>query len=325
MRKYIIISLFAGCLIILFFTLTSMVKMFSSQLKEPSASVEVHSSYRLVLITLELDTPFWAKVEEGAKAAAEKYNVSLEVWGTYGTNRDDFLKNIEVAIASKVDGIIVQGLDTDEFKNLTKVKAASRGIPVITVANDVPMNESLRRTYVGSDHLVAGEIIARQLVSDMGFRGKVVLMVSDRQEYSQRLRLAGILNVLSPHEGIVTKIVAAGDSREEVAKATNQLLNDMPDADAFIAVSANHASSIIQEISKRMQIEKFFIYSFDDSPATLSLLQQGKIDALITQSPEAMGEESVSHMVKWLTGEQFPLNPDGYFTDIKVLRAGDTP
>lgn len=325
MRKTIILSLFAGCLIILFFTLTSMTKMFSSALEEPTLSGELHGGYRLVLITFELDTPFWVKVEQGARAAAERYGVNLEVWGTYGTNRDDFLKNIEVAIASKVDGIIVQGLDTEEFKSLTKVKAAASGIPIITVANDVPMNESLRRTYVGSNQMEAGEMIARQLVADMGFSGKVVLMVSDRQEYFQRSRLTGILNVLKPYDDIVTKIVAAGDLREDVAKATNQLLNEVPDADAFIAVSANHASTIIQELSRRMQVDNFLIYSFDDSPATLSLLQQKKIDALIAQSPETMGEESVEHMVKWLIGEQLPLNPDGYFTDIRVLRAGDTP
>lgn len=323
MRKSIIVSLFAGCLVILFFTLTSMIKVFSSDLNEPVMTAELHNSYRLVLITQELDTPFWAKVEQGARKAAEQYGASLEVWGTYGSNRDDFLKNMEVAIASKVDGIIVQGLDTDEFKELTKVKAAGSGIPIITVANDVPMNESLRRTYVGSDHLVAGRMIARQLVSDMGFAGKVVLMVSDRQEDFQRSRLTGILDVLRPYAKIETKIVAAGDSREDVAAATNELLNEEPDADAFIAVSAKHAGSIIQEISKRMQVGGFYIYSFDDSPETLTLMQQGQIDALIAQSPETMGEKSVTYMVKWLTGEQVPLNPDGYFTDIRVLRAED--
>ena len=80
----------------------------------------------------------------------------MEVWGSYGKNQEDFLKKVEIAIHSKVDGIIVQGLDTEKFKNLTKVKAAFYGIPIITVANDVPMAESLRRTYVGSDQYLAG-------------------------------------------------------------------------------------------------------------------------------------------------------------------------
>ncbi|MDQ0111874.1 substrate-binding domain-containing protein [Paenibacillus harenae] len=321
MRKFIVAVLSASCIVILYFTVSTLVQVFAFDLSTPAVAEEQQKGYRLVLITLEQDTPFWEKVELGAASAAKQNGASLEVWGTYGANRDDFLKNIEIAIASKVDGIIVQGLDTDEFKNLTKIRAASNGIPIITVANDVPMNESLRRTYVGSDHLKAGEMIARQLVSDMGFSGEVVLMVSDRQEFFQRSRLTGILNVLGQYRNIETKIVASGDSRENVAEATNQVLNDAPGAQAFIAVAANHARSIIQEIGKRRQVSNLFIYSFDDSPETLTLLQEGKLDALIMQAPERMGEESVSLMVKWLRGELVPLNPDGYFTEMRVMRA----
>ncbi|MDQ0058537.1 substrate-binding domain-containing protein [Paenibacillus harenae] len=321
MRKFIVAVLSASCIVILYFTVSTLVQVFAFDLSTPAVAEEQQKGYRLVLITLEQDTPFWEKVELGAASAAKQNGASLEVWGTYGANRDDFLKNIEIAIASKVDGIIVQGLDTDEFKNLTKIRAASNGIPIITVANDVPMNESLRRTYVGSDHLKAGEMIARQLVSDMGFSGEVVLMVSDRQEFFQRSRLTGILNVLGQYRNIETKIVASGDSRENVAEATNQVLNDAPGAQAFIAVAANHARSIVQEIGKRRQVGNLFIYSFDDSPETLTLLQEGKLDALIMQAPERMGEESVSLMVKWLRGELVPLNPDGYFTEMRVMRA----
>ena len=85
-----------------------------------------------MLITQELDTPFWNKVGQGALKQAKEENVQLEVWGSYGNNRDDFLKKMEIAIHSKVNGIIVQGLDNEEFKELTKVKAAFYGIPVIT-------------------------------------------------------------------------------------------------------------------------------------------------------------------------------------------------
>ena len=62
-------------------------------------------------------------------------------------------------------GTIVQGLDSEEFYQLAKFKASFYGIPIITIANDVPMTESLRRTYVGSDQYEAGELIARQLVA----------------------------------------------------------------------------------------------------------------------------------------------------------------
>lgn len=309
-------------LVILFFAIAYSFKVLNTDLTIPQFADAPESDIRLVLITNELDTPFWDKVKEGALAAAGRNGASLEMWGSYGKNEQDFLKQMEIAISSKVDGIIVQGLDTAGFKQLAMYKATEKGIPIITVANDVPMNESLRRTYVGSNHYEAGQMLARQLLSDMGFTGKVVLMASDRQEEFQRSRLKGILEVLKNYPEIHTKIVGSGTTREQVVQATNQVLNDDPETKAIITTTALNASAIIQEIGKRTLVEPYFIYSFDDSPETLTLMQQGMIDALISQSPGAMGEKSVNLMLEWLEGKQLPLNTDGYYTAIRVLKAG---
>ncbi len=323
MRRLFILSVIIGSFVMMYYTSITAYRVFTSDLAAPAVSESPGDEYRIVLISQELDSPFWTEVERGAFEAAERLGASLEAWGTFGRNERDFLNNIEIAIASKVDGIIVQGLDTDEFTNLTKLKATKSGIPIITVANDVPVNDSLRRTYVGSDHYEAGSMIARQLLSDMGFAGDVILMVSDRQEDFQRLRLNGILAVLNNYGEIKTRIVASGDARENVVQVTNQIMNEHPGAKAFIAVTASHASAIIQEIGKRYRVEDYYIYSFDDSPDTLALLRQGDIDALIAQSPADMGGESVRLMIEWLEGKNLPLNMDGYFTDIRVLKADE--
>ncbi|MBW5447946.1 substrate-binding domain-containing protein [Cohnella sp. CFH 77786] len=323
MRKLVILLVSALCVVLFYFTLSSFIKVFHYDLTVPAQSGGTPPRYRLVLITQELDTPFWNKVGTGALQAAKQNGAGLEVWGSYGKNREDFLKKIEIAIASHVDGIIVQGLEEEEFNRLTTVKAAEKGIPVITVANDVPMEESLRRTYVGSDHYKAGQMIGRRLLSDMGTAGHVVLMGSNREEDYQRRRISGILDILKAYPNIRTEVVTAGETREEVVQKTNEIMNKEPNVDAFIAVAANNAGAMIQEIDKRAKVEKYHVYSFDDSPETLRLLKLGKIDALIEQSPDRMGELSVKLMIQWLKGESFPLDYNGYFTDIRMLRAED--
>ena len=82
-------------------------------------------------------------------------------------------------------------------------------------------------------------------------------------------------------------------SREQVIAVTQDLLNKYPDVDGFIAVNANIAGAMIQEISRRGQVEPYYIYSFDDGSESLSLLNQGKLDGMIEQSPEMMGRKSV--------------------------------
>ncbi|HZG84808.1 sugar ABC transporter substrate-binding protein [Paenibacillus sp.] len=319
----IVLGLIAG--VLCYFTFVSAGEAFRSGWPMPRALDEQQARYRLVLITQELETPFWDQVGAGALEQAMRDGASLQVWGSYGKNEDDFLKKIEIAIASKVDGIIVQGLDTDEFKELTKIQAGLYGIPIITVANDVPMQDSLRRTYVGSDHFSAGRLVGEELAADMGPKGKVILLGGSRQQHYQKQRLDGIQDALREYPNIETVYTETSDTRERVIAATRDVLNRHPDADAFIALNANIASAMIQEIGKRSQIEPYHIYSFDDSPESLTLLEEGTLDGMIEQSPETMGRTSVRLMVQWLKGEAVPLKTEGYFTDIRMLKAKDAP
>lgn len=323
MRKAGLLLLVFICIFLSYFTFITAQKAFRTDWKLPAASTQKEDSFRIVLITQELDTPFWDKVGKGAEQQAQKSGTSFEVWGSYGKNQDDFLKKLEVAIQSKVDGIIVQGLDTDRFKELTKVKAAFYGIPIITVGNDVPKAESLRKTYVGSNQHLAGMMIAKLMLSDMGQEGQVILLSDSQKEYYQEQRLSGIKEVLQSFPNIKTIYAETPETREQVIAKTRDLLNQYPDADGFIAVNANTAGAMIQEIGRRGQVEPYFIYSFDDGSESMTLLNQKKLDGVIEQSPEMMGRKSVDVLMQWLKNETVPLDADGYSSEIRMIKAMD--
>ncbi|MGN7177166.1 sugar ABC transporter substrate-binding protein [Paenibacillus sp. FSL R5-0490] len=320
MRKTGILIFCLTCIVLGYFTFTLYKKAFTSERDLPAASDGKEVKYRLVLITQELETPFWDKAGIAAQEQARKDGASLEVWGSYGKNQEEFLKKLEIAIQSKVDGIIVQGLDTQEFKDLAKIKAAFYGIPIITVANDVPKSESLRKTYVGSDQYLAGQLIAEQLLDDMGHEGKVILMGDKHKEYYQQQRLDGIHEVLKDYPNIQTVYAETTDVREEIIASTQNMLNQNPDTDSFVAIKANIAGAMIHEIGRRSLVEPYYIYSFDDGPDSISLLTQGKLDGIIEQSPEKMGSLSAELILKWLRDEEVPLKSDGYLTDIRILK-----
>ncbi|RSD29561.1 sugar ABC transporter substrate-binding protein [Mesobacillus subterraneus] len=315
---YVLLGLVFVSLCYLIFISANIV--FSNDIALPKAKKQTDSRYRLVLITRDMDTTFWNKVGKGASRQALKEGASLEIWGSYSNNSEQFLKKLELAIHSKVDGIIIQGLDTDEFKELTKVKAAFNGIPIITVANDVPMKESLRRTYVGSDQYRAGGLIARQLLKDMGTEGKVVLLSDEQKEHYHNERLKGIYDTLRVYPNIKIHNAETAESKDQVTTTMRDQLNQMPDVNGFIAVNAKMIGPMVQEIGKRSQVEPYFIYTFDDGPESLPLFEEGKIDGVLEQDPETMGEVSVQQLVKWLNGETVPLDINGYFTNIRILK-----
>lgn len=323
MRKTGIILLSIIFATISYFTLLSAKNALRAGGELPKSSSQQLVKQRLVLITKELDTPFWDKVSFGAKDEAKKRGASLEVWGSYGNNREDFIKTFEIAIHSKVDGIIIQGFDDDEFINLTKIKAAFYGIPVIYVANDVNMEESFRKTYVGSNQYMAGITLATQLVSDIGHKGEVVLLCDNEEGYSQQQRLNGLMDVLKQYPDIQTLIAKTENKEEKVTATTSDSLNKLPGADGFIAVNAYMAGAMVEEIGRRSQVESYFIYSFDDGPETLSLLKKGKLDGIIEQSPEEMGRLSVEHLIDSLNDPFKTLEMNGYFTEFRLAKAVD--
>ncbi|AGA57073.1 ABC-type sugar transport system, periplasmic component [Thermobacillus composti KWC4] len=323
MRKTIVVLLAAICAVLIWFTSASAYKVFRADWRLPQTPLQESAEYRLVLITQELETPFWDKVGAGAREEAAKHGAMLEIWGSYNNDADEFLKKLEIAIHSRMDGIIVQGLDTDAFKELVKYKAASYGIPVITVANDVP--DSLRRTYVGSDQFEAGRTIARQLAADMGQEGTVILLRDNGNAYYQEQRLDGIRSILEAYPGIELQYAETQGSREQVIAAMQDLMNHSPDVQAFIAANANLTAAMVQEIGRRSRVKPYHIYSFDDSPDTLTLLREGLIDGIIEQSPEEMGRISTALMIDWLEGRQIPLKTSGYHTEIRLRKAEDAP
>jgi ribose transport system substrate-binding protein len=321
MRKTVVLILGALIVIFSYLTIVSATKAFRSTSEMPANHDSAPQSVRIVLITQELDTPFWNKVGQGATNQAQKEGVQLEVWGSYGNNEDDFLKKIEVAIHSKVDGIIVQGLDNEEFKELTKVKAAFYGIPIITIANDVPVEESLRKTYIGSDQFWAGKMVARQLVKKMGTVGEVVILGDLEQAYYQKQRLAGIQDILSGYPDIQMIVKGTAATKEQVMATTQQLMNEVPRASAFIVINANYTGPMIQEIGRRTQVEPYHIYTFDDGVESNTLLQKGKLDGILEQQPVEMGSESVKWLMEWISGKTVPLDSNGYLTKIRMVEA----
>jgi ribose transport system substrate-binding protein len=319
MRKTVFAILSGLSIVLLWFTVASAYRVFSADWRLPQSPAGESAEFRLVLITQELETPFWDRLGMSAREEAEKQGAVLEIWGSYSSDPDEFLKKLEIAIHSRMDGIIVQGLDTEAFRELVKYKAASYGIPVITVGHDVP--DSLRRTYVGSNQFLAGQMIAKQLVEDMGTEGTVILLGDNGNAHYQNERLTGIRSILGAYPGIELQYAETSVARDRVIAAMKDLMNRSPDTKAFIAANANLAAAMVQEIGRRSRVEPYSIYSFDDSPDIEMLLRLGRIDGMIEQSPEDMGKLGVSLMLQWLRGEQLPLDSKGYHTEIRMRKA----
>lgn len=279
------------------------------------------NTLHIALITQELDTPFWDRVAQGAKQEAKKQGVAFEVTGAYAFDDSAFLDAMELAIHSKVDGILIQGLDNPRFKELAQVKAAYYGIPIITIANDVPVKDTLRKTYIGTDQVAAGQALGKHALQTLKKGDEVVVSMDEAKPYFERQRLKGLKRAFH-RQGIEVIVRTTGHEQQQLVDSTQQLLNEHPTSDAFIMLNANYTNTVVQEISKRMRLSNFQLYTFDDGVDAEALLQSKKINALVTQQPEKMGQQGVKRLVDWLNGNEMPLKVAGYFTSFEIEEVG---
>ncbi|KHF41588.1 sugar-binding protein [Halalkalibacter okhensis] len=275
------------------------------------------SEYHLALIVQELETPYLQELYAGAKDSAEENGITIEYMGTKQTNISDHMKLIEMAIASKVDGILTQGLSNEFEPVLTK--ALEKGIPVIIVDSDLEDNHLV--TYVGTNNYDAGYEMGLAVVNESVGETKVVIITGSFIPNNLNERVQGFLDATSFEERIeVVSIESSNLSKIQGAEKTYQMLKKNPDISIFFGTSALDSLGIVEGIQKSNPTSDISIYAFDALEETVELIKNGEIHATLKQEPYEMGHLGVNLLIDQLEGKEILKE---YHTSITLLRKED--
>lgn len=277
------------------------VNEYENRIQQVMAVEEETPDYYFALITEEMDHEYWHLVEEGVKEAEKKYDVHVEYIGTRRSNHDEQVELMDMAIAGKVDGIIVQAVRDEMFTPVIN-KAVEKEIPVVTIDTDAP--DSMRSTYVGTDNYQAGEIAGRAMIQDTGGNAIVGIITNSLTSTHQQLRVQGFMDVIEEEEGMeVVAVEASNNTRIEAERKADLILSEYENVNAFYGTSALDGIGISASVEASNRREEIYILAFDTLNETLALLEQGKVDGIISQQPYQMGFQSVELMLNVLHGE----------------------
>ncbi len=284
---------------------------------EDNAAVKYN--YHFVLVPEELDNDYWRLVEKGAKKAAEEHGVLLEYAGPKQANIDEHLKTIEMSMASKVDGIITQGLSDEQFTPL--INRVVEKLPVITIDTDAA--NSKRMAYIGTDNYYSGFLAGKTLIEDTNGQANVAIITGNFYANHQQQRVQGFRDAVESEEGISIITVEESEiSRVRAAEKAYQILSDYPEVNAFYGTSALDAIGIAQVVDKLREPNQVYIIGFDSLPETLKYIKNGTIKATVVQEPFEMGYRSVIMMIDLIKGKKVP---PVIHTNTRVMREEDLP
>ncbi|MDB5054216.1 MAG: hypothetical protein JWM44_2266 [Bacilli bacterium] len=273
---------------------------------EDNPNAKTFAKHHIVLISQELDNPFWRTIEHGAEEEAKSFNMDLEYTGPFRLNPTEQTKLFDKAIDSKVDGIVVQGIEIEEYKLLIE-KAKGRGIPVITVDNDV--SSSKRLNYIGTDNLGSGKKLGEIVIKSMLNSGnaskpqRIGVIIGSHDSPNQQDRLKGFLSVVQSVPSIKLSGVGVSNiSRIQAIQAAEKMLRDDPQINVMVGTSAFDAVGILQAVKTLNMSARVKIFGFDDLDETKQAISKGEIEATIIQKPEDMGREAIKELHAYFEG-----------------------
>lgn len=282
--------------------------------------IEIHDTKKgelkpkIVLLAHVYQNPYWSYVKKGAEDAAKERGAVIEYNGPQAASIKTGIKLIDMAIASKVSGIITYVQDEEGYTTYIN-KAVKKGIPVVTVDSDA--KKSMRLGYIGTDNIKAGEKAAEELMSKIGFSGRVAIIMGGKEVKNQIERVKGFTDCLKKYSGIeVTTIESSGSYTLEAELETKKILKSNEKIDALFCTSALDGVGAAKAVSDLNMVGKINIICFDDLPETIDNIKKGIVYAAIVQKPYEMGYRSVNMIMDNLQGKKIQ---GDYLTNVLVL------
>ncbi len=267
--------------------------------------------YKIGLVMKAASNPFFARMEEGARLAADSLKVELLVGAiTQETDINQQISIVENMIVQGVQVLLITPADSKSIINVLK-SAQDAGIRIINVDNRIDA-ETARLAglkidcYVGVDNEVGGKMAGDYLVQLMGGRGKAAMLEGIRGVDNAEARKRGFLKAMENSEIELVASQSANWAQDQGLDVFTNMLQANPEIKGLFCANDMMALGAIQAIEQAGKAGQIFVTSYDNLKAAQQSILQGKLQATIEQHPEKMGYEGVVLAWELLNGKTIP-------------------
>lgn len=257
-----------------------------------------------VMITDDSETEFWQSVYDAALREGEENQIYVERFGSNVNGAYNKAQLMQIAIDAAVDGIILEGDETTELKDLIH-EAAKKNIPVVTVRDDCTADG--RISFVGISSYNLGRAYGAKLISLITPETKkvYVLMDSDTADLGQDIVISGIQDAVNSGntsnkdfviEGVPIDNSGAFGSEEAIRDI---FLDEKNFPDAIICLSSVFTKCAFQAAVDYNKVGKLSILGYYDSNDILEAVSKNILQATISIDTESMGKMSVQALMEY--------------------------
>lgn len=256
-------------------------------------------------IVNDIQDSFWNEVFEGANMKGLENNAYVDAFGEDLAVAYTKEERLQMAIAAKVDGIMIEADDSSELKDLID-EAVEAGIPVITMMTDC--YGSNRQSYVGLGSYNLGREFGRQIIRIATKETKKVMIVMEAEGDSntQNIIYSGVLETLS-NEGnhlqieVETKTVSNSGtfSSEEAIRNIFMQKEELPDI--IVCLDEENTINTYRALVDYNMVGEVDIIGYFTSDEVINAINRNVVAATIAVDTELLGASCVDALEEYLT------------------------
>ncbi len=282
-----------------------------SELGITETSQNQEYKYHYALISEEKDSELWEEIYQGALERGKQEDAFVERFGkklSVSYSVEDLMK---IAIAAKVDGIILEPNGNESINQLINT-AYEEGIPVVTLLRDTYQsasntqqnytNTSKRISFVDINSYSQGQAYGKQVAEliDQGKRNVVVLLNDDYEDSGQNVIYTSILEMVDSRRATVRSVTintkSAFSSEEDIR---NIIMDKDNPVDVLVCLTAEDTISANQAVVDYYKVGQIDIIGYYDSDIILRAIDKNIIHSTMTTDASLMGAYCVEALAEY--------------------------
>lgn len=259
--------------------------------------------YRYMTILDGSDESFMEDIIIGMDKASEDYSVVYELWSFTGVSKEEaILRQLDIGIESKVNGILIQAFQDERFADLL-VKAKRNNVPIITIGEDVPSQEKV--SFVSYNKYQMGSRIGsilRPMLARAGKEKGTIAIIQNSPLFDQDQAFA-IQEELE--DGFIVTPITVNNVSERILNAeglAKAIIDEYDDLAAFICLNGEETLGVVYALKEANMIEEVIIIGSDDDEEILDFISRGVVEATIVADIENIGYEGIFDLTKYNDG-----------------------
>ena len=317
-RNKVVVSVLAGIVLVLFIATVAGLFYYREMIKKLG---EVHEEEfteypRLyAYIAEDPDSQLSNRIYKEIAEYAVENDCYVEMTGQNLSTSYSKADRMNIAISSKVDGIILEGDDSKETADLID-KATANGIPVVTVLSDC--QTSSRKSFVGLNNFSLGSEYGEELatIGEMNKKyplNALILLDGDDGNSDDIIHAAIQQSVTGRLIKLTSAVVDTSSPFTSEESVMNILDGLATIPDVIICLNDRTTESAIQCIVEKNLVGKTTILGYYDSDTILKAIDRGSVYATFAIETKTVAKQCVNALNEYNnTGFVSEYNPANY-------------